>query len=345
MKTNRQYLLIAIITISTGFFTTTLNAEEVISRADLIKGIQSFNAKIDRGLHVQYSANVNLAVPVEKANTEGILAIGSRKPGIAPPQLWRAEHAYLNNGTKYFHLTAGSEDMKSDNDSLARKVADGKLTYIFYKDHSVLIVLQGKALKKYSKVPTPDEELYKEILGFESTKHNRVHTLRGSKNPNPYDLLTVVKDKTYKISQADKTFGKNIVLLEKLNVDRIWLDASRNFSIVRRERFWGTEKTLKAVFTNSEFKKTTDGVWLPQKSVIEYYGKPGTKFFTPDQVVVRTTLTIQHVSLTPPEKLFKPDLSDITYVVNMEQYESTIPLTEPGKKNLVKYLAEYTYPK
>lgn len=312
-------------------------SQEIISRDALVEKIESFKRQVTDGLHVRYHVTQALVVPEADSRT---IHIGGRDQGDTPLPFWRGEHAYRDASGKDFHLTATSKYISEEDDaSLAKKVYDGKLGYAFHTDNKAAIVYRGNANGIIPNGMLPDEELYKELLGFESARQNIGNTIRGYKNPDPYDLLTVVKDETYSISLADdKVFGDSVILLEKSNVDRIWLDTSINYSIVRRERYHQGMKSLETTFVNSEFEEVGDGVSLPKKSVIEYYGNPNSTDFVPDQVIVKAILSTDLLSLSAPDKLFEVDLANMQDIVDVEKSLKPIRLAPHAGETMEEFL-------
>lgn len=310
-------------------------AQGVVDRTDLVREIASVRSQITHGLHIRYSVDQHF---VTDSVDSWVVHVGGSTSGNELVPFWRAEHAHADGNRAMYHLTTTSKSLSSEDDvQQTIKVLGGEIGYILHSENGLARVLRGASLERDRELLNPDEELYKEILGLESLRQDIGQTIRGFKNPEPYDLLTVAKDEAYVIESAGAPYGEMVVVLEKPTVDRIWLDGSRNYAIVRRERYWGSGKPLQTVFVNSDFERV-DNLWLPKSSTIDYYSHPDTRDLSPSEVVVRAVLTVQHLSLALPALIFQPNLDAIVGVMDVERDGNLVKLQPLEGRTMGEFL-------
>lgn len=148
----------------------------------------------------------------------------------------------------------------------------------------------------------PEEELYRELIGFESARQEIGITFKLDSS-FPYDMLEVIRNADYRISSAPtKKLGKDLLVVEREGCERIFIDPALGFAIVRRERNWNAGLPLRVVIDNSNFRMLDSKLWLPTKSHIQYFGKPDS---SPGKVIIEADLSVEHISLTSPDALFQ----------------------------------------
>ncbi len=76
------------------------------------------------------------------------------------------------------------------------------------------------------------------------------------------------------LSETGEAGGVRCVVVEIADRDRLWLDPSRGFAIVRREF---TGPSVRLHYENSDFREAVPGVWLPWRvrRVVTAKGNPG----------------------------------------------------------------------
>jgi hypothetical protein len=104
-------------------------------------------------------------------------------------------------------------------------------------------------------------------------------------------------------------------VVEKLGVERIWLDEKLGFAVTKRERNWRDSDVPMNMIENSAFTKLGENVWLPRESQISYYPFPEST--CSGQVAVTARLATRELSLTPAPSLFAPNLEGIVQAHDM----------------------------
>jgi hypothetical protein len=301
---------------SHGLLAQDADSSPVPSRAELIREVSKMRGELQqRGFQVGYS--VNQTFVAEDCAFSGVHVGGTMDPGKVL-SFWWAEHAYSD--ARYFHLTS-DQQLKLDADRYQHSHvrSDGAV---------ILVVAGGRKIAEFrgidsaqSKIPI-DEELYREIIGFESSRQDLKTTLRGFRSPEPYDLLSVLESAEYTIHKADEALGEDVIVIEKTGVEKVWLDRARGCAILQYERWSENSSELSVQIKNSDFEKLGDSVWLPKKCDVFYYGNEGSG--CSGQVAVHSTLTVDHISLDPPDMLFDLDREKVTAVVAVEKGQGSI---------------------
>lgn len=71
--------------------------------------------------------------------------------------------------------------------------------------------------------------------------------------------------------QPEEVVGQSCWVLDFPGVDRICVDPTKNFAIVKRSYSWGPGKPARLSVENSDFKEVKPGLWLPFHQVVERY--------------------------------------------------------------------------
>ena len=108
-------------------------------------------------------------------------------------------------------------------------------------------------------------------------------------------------------------------LVERPGVDRVWLDGERGFAVLRRELYCGGDvppQTLRRVYSNSEFVKAKEGVWLPKTQVVDWYPDPQTEAREIwGKLACRTTMKAAKIEFdTLDDEFFAVEVPSGTYV-------------------------------
>jgi len=258
---------------------------------------------LERGFHAEYEVSQRFS---RKDCGFAFVHVGGSMAGDRLLPYWRSMHA--TKDARYFHRSTtdkagfGPEDRTS--------VSDGENHYSV--SPSVKLVSVHREGRPHETRPV--EELYMELIGFETSRWEFLPSLRGHGNPHPFDLLQVLGDRGYSVQYEESSAGNRsqVVVLEKPGVERIWLDQKRGFVITKRERKWNNSDVTMTLIENSAFVELAENVWLPQSSRIDYYAPADSP--CAGDVAVTAELSILKLSLDPPESLFYPDLDGIVQV-------------------------------
>lgn len=278
------------------------------SRNEISQRVRFVREQLNRGLHVQYSVNQAVADPKIRY---GLVHFGSSSDGSSLIPFWHAEHAMA--GSREFHRSSSASTGYKDSDRI--------LVFDEHYFFSLLPLTQvvgayKKSLHDVGDLPldaSPVEELYWELIGFQSRSGKKRITVSGS--TQAYDILTVLADGSYAIEAGKNASSEPTVILTKPGVERIELDPKYDYAMIHRERNWDSSDTLKIVLSNSKFELVDGKVWLPKESVINYYPEPENEFA--GSVAVKSTLSADQISLNPPEKLLIPDLTGMIQVMDL----------------------------
>lgn len=285
------------------------NASE--SRDEIIQSVLAVRERLQGGLHVQYS--VRQAVTDPRIGY-GFVHFGGSADGSALFPFWHAEHAMA--GSREYHRSSSDPAGFLDTDRTI--VIDDKYYYGLVPATRVVDAYE-KSVHELASLPlaaAPVEELYWELIGYQSRSHKRRTTIGDADRSRPYDLLAVLADGSYVIETSKDAVSNNIVILSKPGVERIELDPRYDYAITRRERNWNSVDTLKIAFSNSKFEHVDGKVWLPKESEINYYPKPENSYA--GSIAVIATMTVDRLSLTPPESLLTPDLGGMIQVMDLK---------------------------
>ena len=268
-------------------------AQQNYTRQEIVDAVGSAHTRIEKGFHVRYVVNQK----VKKSTSPDFMVHVGR-------DRWWGEHAYLDDGKqKFLHRTLDSKIDPESKTAIPGRFFDGEVGVLLTAESPTAQIFRGEALAATMIFLKPDEELFHELIGFESGRQDIGFTIRGFENPNPYDLREVLGDDTYVMKKPGGSFGENIILFEKKGFERIWIDANLGFSVVQRERNWEPNGPLRVTFVNSDFEKVDGEIFLPQSSLIKYYGSP--KSNDEGRVSATATLKVESATLNPDKALFE----------------------------------------
>jgi hypothetical protein len=283
------------------FFTRLGFADSDPARESVLKGLGDFRQSLEKGLHVKYD------VTRHKKGGSDLSDYWSLHIGLTGTngflRVWSGEHAL--SGARRFHFTV-DPDSKSRDRSI--RVYDGTGYAVIAQGGDFIPALTVTGSSNQS---LPEEDLYFELLGFESSR-SRVkdfYTFKGFSGI-PYDLVVVARDQDYVLrSTAD-----GLISLSKQNFDDIFLDPTRGFVLVERRRCWEAGGQTMAKFKNSDFREVDSGVWVPMTSKIEYFDGP---LDATGSLMLTADLVVKNVSVQPDESLFKLNLGSGKSIVDL----------------------------
>lgn len=204
---------------------------------EAIQAVETRTAALKSGLYVEYTVDQKLVRDGERVYLH-VASPGKAKSGWAVK--WTSEHAI--RGNQYRHRTCVGAELDT-NEGLI--VSDGENAYV----HSALTKIV-KVFPAAACLEKPQEMLYWELLGYESPGQDKLTTLRGFRDPNPYDIGQVLKLEGYSVESSG-----GLVVLKKPLVDEIWLDPAKGWCIVKRVRNWVDTDLPMITFEVKEFAR------------------------------------------------------------------------------------------
>jgi hypothetical protein len=99
--------------------------------------------------------------------------------------------------------------------------------------------------------------------------------------------------------------------------DKLWLAAKRGFVVKQREFRWAPGKPMRVRIRNLDLEEVKPGLWLPQRSVAEYYG-PLDEPRETGKVILTQTLHVEKLEIDPPlpDSFFRLTFPPGTYVID-----------------------------
>lgn len=139
----------------------------------------------------------------------------------------------------------------------------------------------------------------------------------------------------------EKIDGVRCHVLERTNMDILWVQTSPDF-ILKRRRFYWTEGNLirqEATFENQILIKP--GLWLPRRIVFDYYGAPWDKPEFHGKIASRLVLEVSRLSSREvSDREFRVVIAPGTLVLTQDGHRFVHePGTDPYKKALDQLLS------
>ena len=290
------------------------SAQLPYSRNVVQQAVSETRRQIRKGIHVQYTVTNRKAKPT----TQWAGILGGSSDGTHLNPSWHAEHAV--SGFNEFHRYGGGLGIDyGDHDRL---FVYAKKRYFSYLPSTKIANAYRRSLHAENALPldaAPPEEYYFELLGLRSRSGGSARrlplTLGGSEETAPFDLLDVLGDPSYVLTDSEDANGRERVVVEKAGADRIILDPDRGFVVVSRHRNWPFSRAPRIELQNSNFKKLADGYWLPQESVIKHFPPP--EHAQVGQVAVISNLKTRLLTRQPDQSLFKLDANEVIQIMDL----------------------------
>lgn len=141
--------------------------------------------------------------------------------------------------------------------------ADGKSTDVQVQRLS----WDGKAMMRLEPNPTGFLSGVKENHVIENMLFRQLDwpTSQFDLNEKDHTFLpqSLVAPDTRVLSETERVADCDCVVVEQPGIDRLWIDVSKGFALVKRETRFGTDQPLKQVTTNDHWVEVNKGVWLP----------------------------------------------------------------------------------
>jgi hypothetical protein len=125
--------------------------------------------------------------------------------------------------------------------------------------------------------------------------------------PYPYRLDVALATGHYQIvSDNVKLRESTCIVVEREGLDRVWLDTERSYAIVQREWNWEVSKPVRIRLENEEFEEATEGLWIPRRFRLIYFGTPETR---PEVECLTVHAVVEDYEFAPPSLSFTPNVS------------------------------------
>ncbi|MGC8639201.1 MAG: hypothetical protein ACP5XB_04905 [Isosphaeraceae bacterium] len=228
-------------------------------------------------------------------------------PGKGRPCLsWRTELARKGERTYGVTTTADRKIPNRKAPNTIVKIFDGLRGWSLTGGLPDARMLRGNMLAAHWRVLVPEEEIYLEVNGLESARQGWGITFRGGET-DTFSVADAFGKGEYSIAPApSQVDGKKCILLERPGLDKVWIDPSRGYALLKREWNWAKGKPLKVRITNSELREESKGLWLPYHSLVEYCSKSDA---TPGLVCMTTDLVVDELSTSVPDSIFVPEIA------------------------------------
>ena len=273
-----------ILVVFVGWLFSTDCSGQIPTKAELRSKVQESRKDLtERGFHVRYRVEQEV-MPwhVDKDN-----------PVVGPSlSEWFSEHAYIDSENKRYHFTYLKRP--EEGEPMVFKFSNGEVWFEVQED--VASLFRGTIAKQ--RPLNPQDSLYLEMLGFDSGKTKGVR-MSGHVD-KVFDVLDVLNDDSCLVSVKDSS--PNLIFVERGKLDRIVLDSSKSFAVVKRAREF-PDGGMKLEFVCEDFEHVDGRVWMPKTCRLKYYrplGKDRAGELTAD-----VKLVVEEVSLAPPPSLFE----------------------------------------
>lgn len=200
---------------------------------------------------------------VETATREKDPALGVHFPTYPGLKYLQVDFAHTGD-KRYKRYTTLNPSSPRDIYTDARYLYDGKTSWEVHRRSGARV--DGK-------VKLWNLDFYGDLVGAGMARGTR--TIQGD-SKFPFRIDEVLRSGKYHVAAA-KEGESGLVVIERKGLDRIALDPKRGFAIVKRRWHWDLDAPMKVSIANSDFREVTDGLWLPFRSRIEFYGTPKTK--------------------------------------------------------------------
>lgn len=264
--------------------------------------------KDSESLRVSYSVSVKLLRRDPAANEERLPPDYQAR---TPIPFWRTEFARKGE-KRYCSFTASPISTPKEKDrNFVVAIYDGQ------RGWTIRPALRGAYLAN-GPVPQslPQAEIYGDVIGIGSVALLKQRTFKENL-PYPFRLDELLVTGAYKVLDEHALIGDvACVLIERAGLDRIWLDPQRGYGAVQREWHWDLGESLKVKINNSQFRQVLDGLWLPTRSRVEYYGTPQT---APGELCAVAELSVSELELNISDEIFVPKLKARTLVQDVDR--------------------------
>jgi len=266
-------------------------------RAEMARAVEQWQAPIRERFLVHYGVKQKLVADREPAAS---LHVGDSVMEESSSNTWGSIHAWDRPRKQFYHFT--SSELIDETAPVHQGIlSDGKLLYRVRGSDRAVVHASRKLNTDYSlKVRTPQEDLYRQLLGMESIRQGWGVTLKGNHWQYSFEVTDAIRSSEYQIS-AKTVEGEKRVIVENPGVDHIELLPNKNFAIASRTCYWKPPRSgIRTQYDVTEFEKLNPRTWVPRTVVVRYYDRAeGTK------AIFESNLTTQTASLTPPEEFFQ----------------------------------------
>jgi hypothetical protein len=298
------------------------------SRAEVVEKLSRWRDAMFSEFHVKYEVHRRI---VREAGPYDYAPKGNAKKEYPLMLHWGGDHAWQGESSRDITV-ADPVPGDFESQAIGGKFAFNGRAITTTKQQGASIAPANRSTSRGNLAP--EEEFFLEMVGFESRCQDYGVTLRGYKNPLPYDLLTVAKSPGYSMTLTPE----QQLRFEAPGVDSFTLDPAHGFSLARRKWTWpkGNQRAAFVEIENSDWHSVDESLWVPFSSTVRYFAVVDAS--QNPVLVLEDSLTVVSASTHTSENLFVPKLRHNAVLVTPDG--KAVFFRGQGQEDVKQYLSD-----